>query len=311
MEKKVTRSLYYFRVSWQKVNDKTLEQLLIEAHSILPHTSDRSFEYSEGQIQGNYISNRKNGFCCQITYCIPDQHVCLVPKPANEKIKETSTKAPPKEYDYVKGEIFFVVKDNHIAICNSGAHLNVVPCYVEKILHTTSQNIEIFSLDPVADIKIVDLLNNEGIKRIELDSTLYEASMDNSQRRTIKKTLFGGISDSLLALFGAEDDLKSIKDRENVTIKLQISYDSRRKNTAMGKKTLLEPAKKMLIQEENSTDGNFSIVTGTGKKIRGNEIKLSRKESFEPRGNSVSHEAAFNALIGYIAELRSKGLLDQ
>lgn len=306
------KTLYYRRVVWKDNQSRSLEALMKQAHAQLSTTAERTFVYNEVQIQGVYEESRQTGFCCHVASCVPRQATALVPHPSTETSLDISVQNPPASADFMVGDIFFVIKSNHVILCPSGIRESSAVVYIQEMLSKAGNDelAHLFSLTPVANINKVNLLRNEGVRKISLNSTLYEATLDYSQRQTFKKKMFFDVAQDLKALFVTDPDntLHEIGDAENLSVKVEISFDSRKKGGDVGKKRIAGVGRKII--EDNDGRG-FTIETMSGKTLTSDEVRLSKEVNLQSVANSVSREAAFNSLGGYLDQLGNTGMLEQ
>ena len=312
-DKRKTRTIFYRRVAWidGKANI-SLETHLKKAHESLQTTHDRTFPHADGEIQGLIVDPLNEGLFFHLALYTPHQPTSLVPFPSKAKSKATSPKPPPEQHNYMDGDIFFIVSGNHIVLCPSGARESVAISYISHSLRKAGKEkvISQFGIEPVAQVDKVKLIQQEGVKKVALNASLYEASVEYTERKTTKMNILNGVAEEIIALFAKDDnpELQSIGDMENLSVKLEISFDSRKKGGELGRKRLDKTAS-MLINDDE--DQGFSIVTGSGKKLTADEIRISDKVKLSPHGNSVFRSDAKKALITYLADLKESGMLEQ
>ncbi len=263
-------------------------------------------------MQGLTVQQGNNGLFFHLASYTPHQPTSLVPFPSRAKSKETSPEPPPDKHNYMEGDIFFMISGNHIVLCPSGARESVALSYINHALRKSGKEKHItrFSIEPVAKIDKVKLLQQEGVKKVALNASLYEASVEYTERKTTKMNLLNGVAEEVLALFAKDNnqELQSISDMENLSVKLELSFDSRKKGGAVGRERL-EKTANMLISDDE--DQGFSIVTGSGKRLTADEIRISDKVKLAPHGNSVFRSSARDALEQYLVDLNDSGMLEQ
>lgn len=312
MSKDKSRTIFYRRVAWLKGANDSMQNHLAKAHSKLVTTHDRTFTLGDSEIQGLTVETRKNGLFFHLASYTPHQPTSLVPFPSKAKSKNTSPEPPPDKHNYMEGDIFFLVSANNIVLCPSGARESVALSYINHVLRKAGmeKHIARFSIEPVANIDKVKLLQKEGVKKVALNASLYEASVEYTERKTTKMNLLNGVAEEILALFSEDknQDLQSIGDMENLTVKLEISFDSRKKGGSVGRERL-ERTAGMLISDDE--DQGFSIITGSGKRLTADEIRISDKVKLSSHGNSVFRSSARDALEQYLLDLENAGMLEQ
>jgi hypothetical protein len=312
MIKEKSRTLFYRRVVWLNGASGSLQKHLSKAHDTLVTTHDRTFPHRDGEIQGLTVEKRNSGLFVHLAYYTPHQATSLVPSPSKAKSKDTSPEPPPNKHEYLEGDIFFLVAGNHLVLCPSGTRESVALSYIKHVLRKTGKEklLTRFNIEPVAKIDKVKLLQQEGVKKVSLNASLYEATMEYAERKTTKMNLLHGVAEEVLALF-AEDrnkELQKIGEMENLSVKLEISFDSRKKGGTLGRERLEKTASMLIADDE---DKGFTIVTGNGKRLTADEIRISDKVKLAPHGNSVFRSNTCEALEQYLSDLKESGMLEQ
>jgi hypothetical protein len=204
----------------------------------------------------------------------------------------------------------FLVAGDHVVLCPSGAREAVVGAYLEnaseKLGLSWASNC---TLESVADVSKLRLIRNEGVKRIRLDASLYEATLayeDAQETATVRQSVIGHLGEAIRDYFRADPRLAEVGEGENITVRVEISYDRRRKGGAVGQRRMETMARKLINDDEEG----FQIVTREDKVIQPNELKIRQVLPLEGFGNTVSREAAWVALGEFYRELRTSGALE-
>ncbi len=297
------RTLFYRRTAWLN-RQEDLENLLKRAHDNLPHTEDRTFDYNEGQIQGLCIDPRSAGLFCHVGYYIPKQPASLIPVPSKVKMEDTAPQNPPAKHDFLQGDIFFLVSENHLVLCPSSLHEHVAVAYIKEVFDKTGKDylLKEFSVEPIANVNKLKLLNAEGVKKVLLNTSVYAATQDHIHRKSLKQTMVSGIRDVLDQF--VTDDGQSAKDKENLSVNIEIIFDSRKKEGVVSKQKI-EALAASTVDEKG-----FTIVTRRNKKLTFDEIRLSEKVDLPVEGSSVGREAAWNEIQGYFKRLKDTGMIE-
>ncbi|MBI9020431.1 MAG: hypothetical protein JEZ10_04155 [Verrucomicrobia bacterium] len=303
------RTFYYRRVNWLTPNSHDLQKYVDLAHNKLNTTALRTFPHNEGQLQGiNYKHNSKHKLSLlHITYYVPKQPTSLVPDPASVPASETVEKNPPLAHSYMEGDVFVLIKNNDLILCSSGAREGAAKKYIIEILNRCGID-EVFELEQVANVDKVAMLKKEGVKRIKLGSSLFRATYDHMQRKTKKTELMGKLAEEIMSIFGGEvlDNLDDLKAYDNLRVKLEISFDDRKKHGELAAQSLISAGCSML----DSEDEGFSIETKQGNKLTAEDIKVSKKVELNEHGNSVSCEHAWEEMHHYYEELDDTNVLE-
>lgn len=238
---------------------------------------------------------------------VPRQPTSLVPEPAAVQLAETVECKPPAKHNYMEGDIFLLVKNNDVIICASGMREGTAKRYLVEVLEKCGIDEE-FDLEQVANVDKVVMLSQEGVKRIRLGSSVFRASYDYVQRQTKKTELMGKLAAEVMRIFGKGqgDSLDDLKAYENLRVKLEISFDERRKGGQLAAESLAAAGCSMI----DSDDKGFTIETMNGNKLTAEDIKVHQKVEIREHGNSVACEHAWDAMRKYYEELDDAGVLE-
>ena len=304
------RTLYYRRAVWTG-RRQNLQKYLIDAHKHRGTTKQRTFQYGDGEIEGINWKQSNNSFLFHITEYVPHQPTSLVPFPSAAKTDKTSEFSPPSSNHFLEGDIFCFLKNNHLLLCPSGAREAVAESYIQYMLRADGNGalLTSFEITPIIDLDRYRYIRQHGVKRIELNSSLYEATVDYEERRNIRQTLLKEFSDSFISLFknDPKSELRDITDKENLSVKLIISYD-KRGHGDVGWQRMIKAGSQLARSDE---DEGFKIVTGDDQAFSADEIRIKEKVKINSFGKSIDRESAWEALEEYYEQLRSTGALQQ
>lgn len=317
------KKFYYRRAHWEKQEKTTtLEKLLADAHNHLDTVGMRSFTVNSGLEVRGASYKESHGFYLQIASYDPGGPTSIIDK--NKVLRESTVSAQnaPDGSDYLVGDVFVFIKDNHVILCTSGVRENVVDIYIRNILKAYGMKgiSQTFELDKVAKTDKLKMIRDEGVKGIDLNTSLYEASLlhldrDNPKISSIKKA----VADQITAIFRKDQDLKDIKEKENLNIKISLKFDGQEamKHSKepqfgeSGRKRLEEAAKQVITDYETEQEDGFVITTRSGNTIKANEIRVSDSFYVEKLGNSLSKNSAWTKLKEYYDRLDGEGVLTQ
>jgi hypothetical protein len=304
------RTMYYRRAHWLGVNNvENLQTLVDRIHHRLNTTQSRTLLHKDGQLQGINISHRGRPRCSliHVAYYVPRQPTSLVPDPAPIANGNTVERAPPDRHSFMDGDIFLLLRENDIVLCNSGAREGAAKAYLAGILSAGGVE-DVFEVEQVADVDKVELVQREGVKSIRLSSSVFKATTDRIQRETKKTRLMGVLADEIMRLYAAQEEanLDDLAKYENLQVKLEISFDSRKKGGELAAGKLDEAAQGLL----NEDDKGFVIVTKEGNALTSDDIKVKKVVEVDDHGNSVSCEHAWREMLIYYGELRAAGVVE-
>lgn len=310
------KRLFYRRAIWTNQKKTTLEEILKESHENFQTTSERTFKGLYGtEIQcARYVPKDNVGLLFQIASYVPGQSTSAIEESSSVSAKSNiSEVVAPAGNNFLDGDIFVLVKGNNVILLQSGARENVALHYMSKILEKNSFKHASMSLEfqGIAKEDKIKMIKSQGVKSIELNASLYEASLmhlehqrDKTKTETKIFDLPGAVAESLRQVFAKDKTLSEINEKENVNIKLSISFDGKearrhRKEAGFGKlgKARLEKTSEMVVKEclEEDIDG-FTIITGDNNKIKSDEIIISDNYRIMTFGNSLNASDAFDKL---------------
>nr|WP_298165289.1 hypothetical protein [uncultured Pseudomonas sp.] len=324
------RPFYYRRAKWDELKkSKTLQALLESCHESLPTVGDRTFIAREGELRGADVEARPGeGLFLHIASYVPNEQTTTIEKSKRVKRSKLHAETASEGRDFLGGDIFVLVRDNHLILCPSGVRETVVHSYIYQILKKCghSKMLASFELEKIAKASKMAMIANEGVKSIELNSSLYDASMtqiqSNKNTASQKKIdeLLKKASELFEEMFAKDPELSEIKDQENLDIKISLNFDgraARKKGQPVGfgelgrsrlKKTSEEIIKEF---EDTNDDEGFKIVTGQGNVITPTEIRVSDFYHIKTFGKSIDKSDAFDKLKDYYEKLKGSGVLAQ
>lgn len=291
----------------------SLESLLRHLHGRFKTIAERR-ALTDGQVvEGRNILRSRTGhtFLHFVAYT-PDDKISVVPEAGDVSDADLALVAPPKNADFLDGELMLLVKDNDVLMCRSDLSESAFLSYVSQL----AQRARVSSVDSTfhlmkrADVDKLEMIRNEGVKSVSMNAIANEASITRLKRGRVEhesfsKRVVGSVLEEISAILGLEDDIPA--EAENLKVEVLLSFD-KRKGTDIDQRQIEFIAEQMLADEKN--DG-FAIETLTGRKIRADDIVLSKPVKFAAYGKSVQHKEAWAALRAFYDELTAKPLKDR
>jgi hypothetical protein len=324
-----TKRLYYRRATWQdqKQSSPTLEVLLKNAHEVFKTTAERTFSGTESReiIGANYNYNKHYGVFLHVASYIPDQPTSTILKPSQNATSKIEEEPAPAGKNYLGGDVFLLIHKNDVIICQSGLREGSAVIYISNMLEKSGYTDIAISVGfiKVAKTNKFKLIQKEGVKAIELDASLYQASVNYSERNTRKKEIEifdipNLIAHQLSQVFAKDPKLSEISEKENVNIKLSITFDGKEARShlkdkdfgVIGKKRLEKTSEKIIKGADHEQCG-FTIITHGGNRITHDEIVVSDNFKIELFGNSLSRIDVWKKMEDYYLQLEHRGIIKQ
>jgi hypothetical protein len=151
------------------------------------------------------------------------------------------------------------------------------------------------------------LLNQEGVKQIDLRATLYQATTKYEQRKKQASGVVRSVAHHIMSVVGAEKEDFD----EGLRVAVVIKTDDRvmRKHLVIGEKRIEALAKDVIAHYDK--DDDFIIETGSGQKIRADEIFIKDVVDIDSFGKSVKYKQAWEKLEQFYGRLKKSGALGQ
>lgn len=173
------KKFYYRRAKWDNQGKRNIQKILEDAHKNLDTVGKRTFAIGSGvEIRGANFK-QDNGLYLQIVSYVPGEATSIIDKDKTAKVSNVTAQNAPVGKDFLDGDVFVYINGNHVILCPSGAREKAVETYIWHVLRACdNKDIAMtFELDKVAKASKLKMIRDEGVKEIDLDASLYEASM--------------------------------------------------------------------------------------------------------------------------------------
>jgi hypothetical protein len=207
------------------------------------------------------------------------------------------------------GDLFLLISDDDVIVCSSGLHEHKFTEYCVDVFHRAGlpPRASLFHLAPVANVNIMDVIAQEGVKQVSLGTSVFAASVEHARRKSLKRTLGAGVLDAFRAIFGQDPAFKDLDQQENLTAELVIKFDGRKKGGELGRERIERLAERLVAE---SAEG-FKIKTGKDNTLAYDEVSLQKPVSVRAQGKTIQVDAAFSELVRYFIELKDAGHLER
>ena len=306
------RTISYLRPTWAEPQPATLHVALRCALDHLTTVDDTELELGGRSAAIRHRKNQANCLLLHIAAWVDDEDASTVPhRTGNLPNEDLDAVEPDDDWDYLNGDGMVLVSDDHYLVMPSGLLPRSIENYIKSLLdHAHNQGAPIpdghsrFTMTPIASTEIVTRILNDGVKKLNLNVGLYsETASDLVDRAdTIIQRIGRGVLDAIVR---NDVDRRRIEEADNVTAKLTITIDSRRRG--------LQPEDLSTVAQEiygESVD-DINIETGAGERISRGSLILKKKVDVDTHGNTVQHVAAWREMLKYFRELDDDGSLDE
>ena len=277
-----------------------MEAALITELALRPDASDTLLEFGDRSVATVSRREGQGGLFLYVVAWRDREEASTVPHMRSQQI-DLALAAPGDDWDYLNGDGMVLVRENHcILMASSGLSARSIENYLDKVLG----NEVAFELLEVGNLSALEQVAQEGMKEISLDMMQFNASYDDTiQEETILQRLKRQFIASLVE---GPEDRRRIQEAENVSVRLLIRLDTRRREgiTAEELGESLRPA----LSEEPE---GLTLVTGAGHRFRHGDLVLRKPVNVEAYGQTVYHGHAWELMQEYLEELERSGLLER
>ncbi|ASD67701.1 MULTISPECIES: hypothetical protein [Pseudoalteromonas] len=321
-----SKKLYYRRASWQAKTKTSLEKMIIAAHEQFPSSGERTFARIGGEVQcsSSQVKDEHKGIYLHITSYKPGEEASILDNDKTKSECDTDIYAAPEGKEFLDGDLFAYIRNNHVLFCSSSLREAGLQYYLRKILakYGKPEVGHTLTLASIADSNKLKVIRKEGVKAIDLNMSLYNASLLRLEE-TDKKShgLMNKVYEEFSRVFAEDPENSEMTEMENVDVRVSLRFDGKnahhkRKTPefgATGKKHLKLAAEKIVHEydPENEVGLGFEIITYGDTKISPHEIQISSHDKISKQGKSVTKVDAWQKLRTYYNDLKDKGILNQ
>lgn len=299
MEKK-RRVIHCDRKTAPDLAGATLQEALSESLKLRPTIEDTRMDLQDGVAEIRHRRHSADGLYLDIAKWTPRESVSTVPHPVPPPSDADLASEPPgSTWDYLDGAGMVLISGDHCLVMPSGLPHPTIIRYLSGLLDISLQ------VTPLTDSDTATALHEQGVKRIRLNLGQYAETsreLEHRRPRTIVQRL---TSDMWEALITNEATRQEIAEAANVSARLMISIDGRRRGLTH---ETLRPLVTDVIEEDHE---DIEIETGTGQRIRLGKLVLKKPVLVVADGKTVHYNDAWESMREFLGELRTRGALEE
>lgn len=278
----------------------SLSNLVNELHNAYTTVETRRALVGSQVIEGRNVHIDPDGTSVlHLVSYTPDDQIAVVPSAGNVPAADLALIDAPDGAEFLDGELMLLLSGNDVAICRNGMGENHFISYVSHLSREVGydNSIAIFELFKRADIDKLRTVRQEGIRQISMKSLSHSLAVARVERESIRKSFLGDVWDEFREIVGVPGDIE--EDVENLKVEVLFTFD-KRNGTELDQRQLVALAEGIIADDE---DEGFSIETLSGKKLRAQDIVISKAVRIRAYGKSVHHSEAWGHLREFWQEL--------
>lgn len=296
------------------VNDTQLEQ-----HGFVYRIQYRNTDFILMPAQRD-SQEIKKGLALHIAYGIKNEHMRTM---NNHVLVESDTGGstpPPQGQSFMTKEAFMYISKQHVLFIGNGLRHEAVSSYLNTLnnqMFSANTGVALsktdFNFKPVANFNKLTLIRNYGVKKLHLNASAYQLSLDHLNQ--------SGEGSGLIAQFkqlgrffnritSPEPTDEEINAAQDINVCLALSLEGNTRAAIEAQKFISQQAE--LIAESDEIDSGFYIETQKGDKIRPTDIRLSKPVKIKKyeQTNALNQTEAFDAMRLYFQELERDNLTE-
>src|SRR5437868_4643714 len=209
----------------------TLESCLKAAHSVLKTVSERTVIRDNGQhVRAiRKLAPRHGGIFVHIAADTPGEKASVVPKTKRDTQEvEVSTTAAPAGVEFMDGDAFLYVQDNHVCLCTTGIRDGAVRQFLYEFFDKAGlgDNATKFDLFKTPNVDKLKMLRTQGVKEIALKASLYQATGQYEARKGTTAGVLRTIAKHFQSI--VQSELEDIDDSLRVQVTIRTDGRSRK-----------------------------------------------------------------------------------
>lgn len=307
--RKTHKMMYYFRAvnEGRKVN---LQALLLEAKRKKRSIGSTEITFGAGDIIRiqRQSSRPGTGHAIQLSRYTPGERAPTL-KPSQDI---EGTQKAPSGFEFKDGDCFLLMKAHNVLFLGLGITHQRANAYLLSLFKECGFDAKkrLFTLKPATNIDKIKMLQQDGVRSIELSTNAFALSIPKDKRKGWFSKGLGKLSDELKPLIAMDESISEQKAREDLLVDLELRLDGNTRASTDAHQ-LLEDIAEDLIDEPSVQVSNFQIVTQKGGRIGAESVRMQMPCKLTIVNKSASPSEAWEAMDYYLEELESKNLHEQ
>jgi hypothetical protein len=310
-----TKTVHYARATFvvppkSGANLQSLVNAIMKTH--LPTVPERTLVFPDGRvIQPRHQRPRtqNGGTLLHLVTYVEDEHATTVPHATSADVeKDLGSALPPANEEYMDGEAFILISGMHVIICSSDlSDLKLCRYFDELIVKAGLSDLPCgLSFARVADLDVVKMIAQFGVRSVTLNASLYEATRQRIQRtdglRSKVSAFLGGVK-SLVSMDTTEADADKNAD---LLAKITISIPGHNKSTIA--QAGLDELARNVIEDDDADDVLLKFGNGATRTV--SRVCLRKLYRIQSLHKGLNYGDAFSKIDAYFSELKTERLLD-
>lgn len=332
MSQKVPKNIQYLRASQDEnlfnlenairnllQNTVTVNDTQISQYGSIYRIQRRILDFTLREVQ-NHEPELKQGLALHIACGVTNEHMRTMNNHVQIENDDGGSTPPPQGQSFMTKEAFVYINKHHILFLGSSLRHEAVSDYLNMLNNQVySQHPSppisktAFSFKPVANFDKLSLIKSYGAKKLHLNASAYQLSLDSLNQAEESSGLiaqFKKLGSFFNTISSREPTDEEINAAQDLNVCLTLSLEGNTRAALEAQNFMSHQA--AIIAESDEIDSGFYIETQRGDKIRPTDIRLSkpiRIKKYE-QTNALSPTEVFDAMRLYFQELEQSNLTE-
>lgn len=309
---KATKTLYYLRA---RRNGAPFDLQAITARARRRKNTCGATEVQLGAgdvVRMQHYSVSAGRLRLHLTRYVPGvQASTLLPKATSAEDDE-GAQAPPRGKEFKDGDCFLLIKNHHVLYCGHGISKSKATLYLSQLFRAADLYDESsgFELIPASNLDKLELIQDHGVRSIELAVGGYQLSLPRAERKNWISKQFGFLGDELIALVAKDQTQGEQKALEDLLVSVEIRLEGNTR-AAQSSQDFIEDLAESVLDDSESPISDFTIITQKNERITSGAVRLQTTVTVDAKDNAVSYTSVWSELETYFNEIAEGKLLEQ
>ena len=308
-----TKTIYYLRA---RRDDQPFDLQSIAKRARRKRTTCAATEMELGGgdvVRIQHFSTANGRTLLHLTRYVPGVQASTLQPKATTAEDDEGAQPPPRGKEFKDGDCFLFLKDHHVLYCGHGISKSKATLYLSQLfreaeLHDESSG---FDLVPASDLDKLQLIQDHGVKSIQLAVGAFDLSLPKARRTSWIAKSLGTLGDELGALVSKDQSLTKQKALEDLIVNVEVKLDGNTRAIQNSRDFIEDLAETVLDHDTETPVSEFTIVTQKNERITSGEVRLQTGVKVETKDISVSHTSVWGAMVTYFDQIAQGNLLEQ
>lgn len=309
---KATKTLYYLRAR-RDGEPFDLQAIMARARRRKSNCGATEVELGGGDVvRIQHYSVAGGRMRLHLSRYVPGIQASTLQPKATSAEDDEGAQAPPRGKEFKEGDCFLLIKDHHVLFCGHGISKQKTTLYLLQLFRAANLYDETsgFDLVPASNIDKLKLIQDHGVKSVQLAVSAFELSLPEARRKNWISKSLGKLGDEFSALINKDQSIAEQKALEDLIVNVEVRLDGNT-HAVQGSQDFIENLAESVLEDDDSPINEFLIVTQDGEQITSGAIRLQTRISVETKDNSVSHNSVWAELGTYFDQIAQGNLLEK